>query len=90
MGPPNNVEAYMQETGRAGRNSLPSQAVLFCGPGQLRKDMVDTCMIDYCNNTDLCRCSLLLKEFDDSSDTISSLVVNRCECCDVCSKLASL
>ena len=63
----------------------------FCRPGQLRKDMVDTCMIDYCNNTDLCRRSLLLKEFDDRRlDSISSLVVNRCECCDVCSKLASL
>ena len=28
LGPPQDVESYIQETGRAGRDSLPSQAIL--------------------------------------------------------------
>ena len=36
IGPPNDVESYIQETGRAGRDSMQSVAVLFQIPGGIK------------------------------------------------------
>ena len=66
-GPPANAEAYLQETGRAGRDGMQAQAILYHGPGQLRKDMVEDHMIEYCRNTEVCRRQLLLRDFDSFS-----------------------
>ena len=83
-GPPANAEAYLQETGRAGRDGTQAQAILYHGPGQLRKDMVEEHMIEYCRNTQVCRRELLLRDFD----SLSSCGVTGKLCCDVCSEHA--
>ena len=67
-GPPENIEAYLQETGRAGRDGLHADAILYYGPGQLRKDRVSELMIYYCNNTTECRRKILLQDFDGYKD----------------------
>ena len=63
-GPPGNIEAYLQETGRAGRDGLHADAILYYGPGQLRKDMVSLSMIAYCKNNTECRRTCLLSDFE--------------------------
>ena len=78
-GPPSNIEAYLQETWRAGRDGLHSDAILYFGPGQLRKDIVSQAMINYCKNTDECRRKLLLSDFDGFEN-----VELGSSCCDIC------
>ena len=78
-GPPGNIEAYLQETGRAGRDGLPADAILYYGPGQLRKDRVSELMIYYCKNTTECRRKVLLQDFDGYRNIDAGL-----SCCDIC------
>ena len=59
-GPPANLEQYVQESGRAGRNNHPSTAILLYGkPGKFVEDDVKC----YAGNTTKCRRELLLKNF---------------------------
>ena len=78
-GPPNCVESYIQETGRAGRNCLLSTATLFHHIGQ--RLSMDDCIISYTNNTNICRRDSLFLDFEEydhcNFDT-------KCLCCDMC------
>ena len=49
-GPPNDMETYIQETGRGGRDGLPTYAVMRYGKGLKRN--VDRTMISDCVNSD--------------------------------------
>jgi ATP-dependent DNA helicase RecQ len=83
------VEAYLQESGRAGRDGLPSKAVLLWGPDdalamrRARRDAdrkrLET-LLAYARNTTDCRREALLALLDyrGSGDKPES------ECCDVC------
>ena len=79
-GSPSDIESYVQECGRAGRNSQPAQAVLFWKKADFRtyctKDMQS-----YCTGNDVCRRARLMSYFDCTYDSN-----NDCSCCDVCSR----
>lgn len=52
-GAPSDVESYVQETGRAGRDSLPSLAVLV--KKNVTHKRMDGCMVEYVSNSTVCR-----------------------------------
>ena len=80
-GCPADIESYVQETGRAGRDGKQSEAIL-----QFRKGgkYVQDAMIDYAGNTASCRRRLLFKDF--TLCPWSQSAVSGCQCCDVCAQ----
>ncbi len=80
-GPSADVDDYLQEAGRAGRDGIPSNAILYCYPG-CTIGHVRPAMKKYITNTDTCRRSLLLQSFVEDH----RISLNRHSCCDVCVK----
>ena len=74
------IESYIQETGRGGRDGLPCKAVLYYKNSELRLTTTSQCKIDYCKNVTVCRRKILFKNFDCVSSEC-----NGCVCCDICS-----
>ncbi len=81
VGVPDDVESYIQETGRAGRDSHPSLAMLMVTT--LRRHAMDEAMIDYCENISECRRDKLFRNME-SYEHID--MGSKCLCCDICSK----
>ena len=76
-GPPTNIEQYVQETGRAGRNGTPATALLLVNkPGKL----LGKAMTEYCTNNTECRHKFLFRQFLFYEE----LNVQKCKCCDIC------
>lgn len=82
-GVPTDVESYIQETGRAGRDGQPAKALLFYGARDLMGTRVSENMREYCRLKAGCRRQTLLKDFDIDENSDSN-VVNGCLCCDLC------
>ena len=80
FGPPDDVEAYIQETGRAGWNGSPSYATLLIT--KKCKRYVDENMMSYIKNESQCRRMVL---FDQAEDEINDFQ-RPCMCCDICTK----
>jgi ATP-dependent DNA helicase RecQ len=90
---PPSVEAYLQESGRAGRDGLPSRAILLWGPGDTgtlarAKTAADRKRLEalfrYGSNTTACRREALLRllNYDGTGE------VPPADCCDVCRGVA--
>jgi len=88
------VEAYLQESGRAGRDGKQSKAFLLWGPedeARLRRTGTGadrarlSALLDYARDTTRCRRQALLKMLNH--DTHGE--VPETPCCDVCEKQAS-
>jgi ATP-dependent DNA helicase RecQ len=93
---PPSVEAYLQESGRAGRDGLASQAVFLWGPEDesvLRRAGTEENrrraqrLLDYARDVSLCRRQALLDLLDyRSSDPAPESPAENC--CDVCAGTA--
>ena len=82
VGVPSDVETYVQEVGRAGRDQRISYAVLLYSPRLLYK--CSEYMINYVRNTTICRRDELYKNFDNYTHDVNA---NKgCNCCDICIK----
>lgn len=79
-GPSSQVEDYVQETGRSGRDGGLSLAVLYFTKAD--QQSTGRCMMDYCRNTSECRCKLLFEGFDGSNQLTGPF--SKCTCCDIC------
>ncbi|XP_078356447.1 bifunctional 3'-5' exonuclease/ATP-dependent helicase WRN-like [Oculina patagonica] len=78
-GPPSDVESYIQELGRAGRDGLQSEALLMFHGRQLR--LCSPEMLEYLDSTG-CRRNMLLSLFEESSVVFFSKAKHFC--CDRC------
>ena len=78
--PPSNVETYIQETGRAGKDGQLSIVKLFYSRTDLSQPFVEESMKSYCTSTHACRTEVLFKDFGLASDRPIG-----CKCCDICS-----
>ena len=77
-GPPGDVEQYVQETRRAGRDGSPAIVLLLYGaPGKHTHKRVQ----DYAASKK-CHRSTLFKHFILFEDC--ELSVTKCKCCDIC------
>ena len=79
-GPPSDIEEYIQETGRAGRDGLPCYATLFYSRRNISHTYTDTSIVNYCKNKTTCRRQCLFSEFDYSPLDKPK----DCKCCDLC------
>ena len=79
IGPPEDVESYIQQIGRCGRDNKPACALMLYGKGLM--DNTSSDLIKYCN-TNRCRRNFLFFDFECyKPDSVFG-----CKCCDVCTK----
>jgi ATP-dependent DNA helicase RecQ len=93
------VEAYLQESGRAGRDGSQSRAILLWGPddkNSLRRAKTETDrmrlsgLLDYARNTTHCRRQARLKLLNfDGNGAETGGESPETQCCDVCEHEAS-
>ena len=81
-GPPENLEQYVQETGRGGCDGAKTKCILYFSPKDLgAKHHITDGMKAYCENTVECRQVLLMRQFTKEIVT-TSIYLHLC--CDVC------
>ena len=79
-GPSSDLESYIQETGRAGRDGYLSHATLLHGAGDRRYCSPE--MMLYVENKERCRRQLLFSDFEECDGHNSPC--KQCQCCDIC------
>ncbi len=86
-GMPNSLEAYCQESGRAGRDGERAYAmVLYRGCDLYHRRHIEQSIKAYCLQSVTCRRIALLKPFFDSNDSQSDVLIPEPLhlCCDIC------
>ena len=81
FGAPEDVEDYIQQTGRVGRDGLQSKAVLLWSADSIQHSSDK--LKDYCKTTDQCRRDFLFSDYDNYDEENKP---KREDCCDNCSK----
>ena len=83
-GPPDDIDDYFQESGRAGRDITGMcHAILLLYPRSLLSKHISLEMKAYCRNELSCRREMVLKKYVELPDLISS---GQSNCCDICLK----
>ena len=85
LGAPDNIEAYIQETGRAGRDGLPAKAILLTKTRSLQ--YINNDMKAYCLSTNCCRREFLFSRMEGYIHSCHSVLPK--DCCDVCAGTTS-
>ena len=80
-GPPPDIESYIQQVGRAGRDNANSKVTLYVNRKDIGWSHVGESMKTYCRNKDICRRKVLYSEFDAYE---SPTKIPACTCCDIC------
>ena len=83
-GPPREVEEFLQEIGRAGRDGNSAQAVLLFHGHHLKN--CDKAITDYCNSTSGCLRKQLLSSFEETDLEHLSSETDSHNCCLHCHK----
>lgn len=78
--PPDDIEMYMQESGRGGRDQKPSMAILYYDKKKLQHASEE--MKAYCGNTTVCRRVFLMSSFGPTANVKKPSPLHMC--CDVC------
>ncbi|XP_003391641.1 PREDICTED: ATP-dependent DNA helicase Q-like SIM [Amphimedon queenslandica] len=81
--PPSDIEAYIQEIGRAGRDGKMAYATLLYSKKNISLPFMDSSMVVYCRNNNTCRRDLLFRDFDYTRDED----ITGCNCCDLCTMI---
>lgn len=79
LGSPDDIESYIQETGRGGRDGKPSLALLLSYKWLNR--FCEKSMIKYQDNNTTCRRDVLFRDTDNYQHL---QLGTKCMCCDVC------
>lgn len=78
-GPPEDLELYVQETGRGGCDNLPSNALLYYGKRDLSQcGHCTDGMKRYCENNSECRRKVLMKQFTDKDHSQRGNITLSC------------
>ena len=80
-GPSSDIESYVQESGRVGRDGEPAYAKLFYADTDFLSG-VSSDMKKYCKNSRTCRKDFLFKHFESDYNDVTANCDNVC--CDIC------
>ena len=83
--PPSDLESYVQEVGRGGRDGKSTKAILHYNKEGLKHASYS--MTEYCTNTEQCRRKLLMGHFIEAWQPTA--ISSTCQCCDICQRQCS-